>query len=91
MCLIALDLNVTIVDAVASPPVAARCSLHSVIFPGLVSELPCATQKAAASERLLPERVPGEDASVAARGHPLFTVQQPGPATSTDSARIPGQ
>lgn len=71
----------------------SRCPLLTTVckFPGLVSELPCKTQKAAASERLLPGHLHGEDAPISARGNPLFSLQQPGPATSTDPARIPGQ
>lgn len=60
-------------------------------LPGLVSELPRTSQKAAAAERLLPGRPPVQDAPVAAGGHPLLTVQQPRAATSTGPARISGQ
>lgn len=62
-----------------------------IISPGVVSELPCTTQKAAASEWLLSGCSDDPDASIAAGRHPLLTVQQPGPTTSTRSARIPGR
>lgn len=82
--------HISTVFAIYSPHL-----LHDLIicknFPGLVSELPCTTQKAAASEQLLSGRSAVQDASIAARRHPLFTVQQPGPTTSTGPARIPGQ
>lgn len=73
------------------PTFAARSHRHLWNVPGLVSELSRTAQKAAASEQLLPECSPLQDASVAARRHPLLTVQRPGPTTSTGPARIPGQ
>lgn len=73
------------------PTFAARSQSHLRNVPGLVSELSRTAQKAAAAEQLLPERPPLQDASVAARRHPLLTVQRPGPTTSTGPARIPGQ
>lgn len=66
---------------------------HHELFPvaGLVSELPGATQKAAAPERVSSGGPDVQDASVAAGRRALLALRQPGPTAPAGPARIPGR